>query len=176
MPSLRAALLLPAALVALGALNPAQAGGGGPRPAPAATCRDGYVRPDFTALKAQLARARAQWNAGRPASYTYDLRQIAAPILFPDTRVTVQAGRVTRTDLLPGQQGEPNQLAAQTIEARFDDLFQTLQFQSRAACPDVQLSFDPALGYPTRLYSGMGDNGIADGFGEWSIRNFTPLK
>ena len=70
MPPLRAALLLPAALVALGALNPAQAGGGGPRPAPAATCRDGYVRPDFTALKAQLTRARAQWNARRPASYT----------------------------------------------------------------------------------------------------------
>ncbi|MCD0166941.1 DUF6174 domain-containing protein, partial [Deinococcus sp. 12RED42] len=124
----------------------------------------------------QLARARAQWNAGRPASYTYDLRQIAAPVLFPETRVTVVGGRVTRTDLLPGQEGEPNQLAAQTIEARFDDLFQTLQRQSRAACPDVQLSFDPALGYPTRLYSGMGDGGIADGFGEWTIRNFTPLK
>lgn len=176
MPPLRASLLLPATLVALSALTPAHAGGGGPRPAPAVTCRDGYVRPDFTALKAQLSRARARWNAQRPDSYTYDLRQIAAPVLFPETRVTVVGGRVTRTDLLPGQEGEPNHLAPQTIEARFDDLFQTLQLQSRAACPDVQLSFDPALGYPTRVYSGMGDNGIADGFGEWSIRNFTPLK
>ncbi|MFC6748702.1 hypothetical protein [Deinococcus aquaticus] len=107
MSPLRAALLIPAALVALSALNTAQAGGGGPRPAPVATCRDGYVRPDFTALKAQLSRARTQWNVQRPASYTYDLRQIAAPVLFPETRVTVVGGRVTRTDLLPGQEGNP---------------------------------------------------------------------
>lgn len=64
-------------------------------------CRAGYVRPDFRALNAQLTQARALWASQRPANYTYDVNQIAAPVLFPGTRVTIRGGRVTGATLAP---------------------------------------------------------------------------
>ncbi|GGL04805.1 DUF6174 domain-containing protein [Deinococcus radiotolerans] len=157
----------------------ALAGGGQTPPTGAPTtapfgCRAGYVRPDFAALNAQLNRARTLWAAQHPASYTYDVDQIAAPVLFPGTRVTVQAGRVTGTALAPGQEGTVNPtLAGRTVDARFTDMAATLNAQAKAPCPLVEQSFDPQLGYPTRFASGLGDAGIADGFGEWRITNFT---
>ncbi|WP_343759843.1 DUF6174 domain-containing protein [Deinococcus depolymerans] len=157
----------------------ALAGGGhGPRTGAPTTapfgCRAGYVRPDFRALNAQLTRARALWDRQRPANYTYDVNQIAAPVLFPGTRVTVSGGRVTRTALVPGQTGTVNPaLAARTMDARFTEMAATLKAQAKAPCPVVRQSFDPAYGYPTRFASGLGDEGIMDGFGEWTIRTFT---
>jgi len=162
-----------AALLALATLSvtPAHAGGGGAPVLPRA-CRDGYVRPDFAALTRQLQAAQARWTAAAVRDYTYDVHQIAAPVLFPDTRVTVRAGRAVTTAILPGQEGAPNPLALRTIEARFDDLARTLAARRMTPCPEVRISFDPRLGYPTHLYSGMGDAGIMDGFGEWTLTKF----
>jgi hypothetical protein len=153
-------------------------GGSGPRTGAPTTapfgCRAGYVRPDFKALNAQLTQARALWASQRPANYTYDVNQIAAPVLFPGTRVTIRGGRVTRTALVPGQEGTVNPaLSARTMDARFDEMAATLKAQAKAPCPIVRQTFDPALGYPTRFASGLGDEGIMDGFGEWNISNFT---
>ncbi|MVN85330.1 hypothetical protein GO986_00935 [Deinococcus sp. HMF7620] len=154
----------------------AQAGGaGGPVPA-SGVCRPGYVRPDFVALNRQLRQARTLWQAQGLKTYRYDVRQVAAPVLFPTTRVTVRGGQVTGTALAPGESGEPSPLARLTLEGRFDTVAQILREQARARCPDVRVSYDPALGFPVLLYSGLGDGGIADGFGEWTVTNFTPLQ
>lgn len=163
------------------ALGSAALAGGGTAPLNPASqttapfgCRAGYVRPDFRALTAQLTQARALWASRRPANYTYDVNQIAAPVLFPGTRVTVSGGRVTRTALAPGQEGTVNPaLSARTMDARFDEMAATLKAQAKAPCPIVRQTFDSAYGYPTRFASGLGDEGIMDGFGEWTISNFT---
>ncbi|UBV41840.1 DUF6174 domain-containing protein [Deinococcus taeanensis] len=164
-------------MLTLSALTPAAHAGGADAPVQGATfgCRPGYVRPDFRALNAQLTQARARWAAQGLRDYRYDLKQIAAPVLFPGTRVTVQAGRVTGVALTPGAQGAHSPLAARTMEARFAEMAATLTAQN-AACPLVQQSFDPVLGYPTRFASGLGDAGLADGFGEWRLTSFTPLR
>lgn len=166
------------ALAALSLTSAVAGGGGAPagQPPLPRTCRDGYVRPDLAALSRDLQAARARWTASGVTSYTYDLRQIAAPVLFPDTRVTVRAGRAVSTAILRGQEGTPNPLARQTMEQRFDDIARTLAFQRGRACPEVRVSFDPQRGYPTHLYSGLGDAGIMDGFGEWTVTNFTPTR
>lgn len=172
---------VPATLLALATLilATAQAGGAGTPTGMVALpqgCREGYARPDFTALNRELVAARARWRAAAPGSYRYDLHQIAAPVLFPDTRVTVVNGRVTSTERLPGQEGAPNPLARRTVDARFSDISRTLAAQRTGRCPEVQVTYDPKLGYPTRLYSGLGDAGIMDGFGEWTVTNFTPTR
>lgn len=166
---------LSVSLLALTLAAPAFAGGaGGPAVTPLnTTCRADYVRPDFTALSRQLQAARARWAATGVRSYRYDVRQVAAPVLFPETRVTVTNGRVTSAVLKPGEAGEPNRLARQTVEQRFAAIAQTLAYQRPNRCPEVRVSYDPARGYPTALYSGMGDGGIADGYGEWTVTNFT---
>ncbi|GHF56526.1 hypothetical protein HNQ07_003667 [Deinococcus metalli] len=173
--SIRAAL----ALLAVLSVTAAHAGGadapGGVTVLPRA-CRDGYVRPDFAALTRQLRAARARWAAAGVRDYTYDLHQIAAPVLFPDTRVSVRAGRAVSSAILPGQEGAPNQLARKTVEERFDDIARTLSLRRAAPCPEVRVSFDPRSGYPTHFYSGLGDAGIMDGFGEWTLTRLTPTR
>lgn len=167
------------ALLALAALSstPALAGGGQPGvTALPQGCRADYVRPDFAALSRQLQAARARWAAQGPRSYTYDVHQIAAPVLFGDMRVTVRAGRAVAADPMPGQEAGPNPLALRSMEQRFGDIAQTLAYQRTTRCPDVQVAYDGKLGHPTRLYSGRGDNGIADGFGEWTLSRFTVLR
>lgn len=165
-------------VLTLSALTTAAHAGGADAPVQGAPfgCRPGYVRPDFRALNAQLTQARARWAAQGLRDYRYDLNQIAAPVLFPGTRVTVQAGRVTGVALTLGAQGAPSPLAARTMEARFAEMAATLTAQRNTPCPLVQQSFDPVLGYPTRFASGLGDAGLADGFGEWRLTSFAPLR
>ncbi|MFC4426162.1 DUF6174 domain-containing protein [Deinococcus navajonensis] len=177
----RQAALLVLTALSLGA--PAAAGGAGPPPVappethvPLSGCRPGYVRPDFAALGRKLQTARARWAASGPGNYSYEIRQIAAPVLLPETRVIVTRGQVTRAEVLPGEAGMPSPLSRQSVEQRFRSIEQTLIRQRNTRCPEIQLSFDAALGYPTRFYSGLGDAGIADGFGEWTLKNFRPLR
>lgn len=170
-------------LTALSLAAPAVAGGAGqPSAAPPEPtgslpgCRPGYVRPDLAALGRALQTARVRWAASGPRSYSYEIHQIAAPVVLPDTRVTVIRGRVTRAEVLPDQAAGPSSLSRQSVEQRFGDIKQTLARQRHARCLDVQLSFDATLGYPKHFYSGMGDAGIADGFGEWTVGNFKVLR
>lgn len=171
--------LLLLALTALTLTSAAHAGGGGAptgvRP-PAQGCRPDYVRPDFAALTRQLQLARARWAATGIRDYTYDVHQIAAPVLFPDTRVTVVNGRAVGSAVKPGQEGDPTPLSLKTVEGRFDDIASTLAYRRGTRCPEVTIRYDPQRGYPTYLYSGMGDAGIMDGFGEWTVSNFTPTR
>ncbi|WP_221088191.1 DUF6174 domain-containing protein [Deinococcus aquaedulcis] len=154
---------------------PAQAGGAGaPRPS-VVGCRPGYVRPNFATLNRELAQARAIWAAQGLTRYRYEVRQVAAPVLLSATQVMVRDGAVVALNLLPGEAGQPNPLARLTVEGRFDSLAQTLRYQATLPCPEVRIRYDPALGFPVYLYSGQGDGGVADGFGEWTVSGFTPL-
>jgi len=157
-----------------------QAGGaGGPRPAAvpgaSAGCVPGYVRPDFARLERELAAARARWTAARVRDYRYDFRQIAAPVLFPTVRVTVRGGVVQGVALVAGQTGEPSPQARATVEGRFTQIAQALAFQRSQPCPAVEVTYDRANGYPTRLYTAPRDLNVADGDGEWTVTNFTRL-
>ncbi|PTA68138.1 DUF6174 domain-containing protein [Deinococcus arcticus] len=168
---LRAALLTLTVCASLAAPLAQAGGAGAPQPA-VPGCRPGYVRPDFAALNRQLAQARARWAAQGLTRYRYEIRQVAAPVLLPATQVTVKDGAVLAA---PVQPGPVNTLARLTVEGRFASLAQTLQYQATTPCPEVQVRYDAALGFPVYLYSGRGDNGIADGYGEWTVSAFTPL-
>lgn len=143
---------------------------------PPQTCRPGYARPDFALLNRELRAARARWVATGWRDYTYDVHQIAAPVLFPDTRVTVLGGRAVKSEALPGSQGDPTPLSRQSMEERFGDVARTLAYRRSTRCPEVKVRYDPQAGYPIFLYSGMGDAGIMDGFGEWTVSNVAPTR
>jgi len=132
-----------------------------------------YTRPDFAALERDLAAARARWSAAKVRDYSYDFAQVAAPVLFPTVRVTVRGGAVSEVILAPDQTGEIGGQAGATVEERFAAIAETLRGQREQPCPDVQVDYDPADGYPTRLYSGSREENIADGWGEWRVTNFS---
>ncbi|EYB67967.1 hypothetical protein DEIPH_ctg030orf0003 [Deinococcus phoenicis] len=177
---LRSLLLVPA-LCALSACTPAQMGQQAPQTttdtsvplSSGGPCAPGYTRPDFAALERDLTAARARWTAAGVRDYSYDFAQIAAPVAFPDVRVTVRGGAVQGVTLKAGQTGEPGGQARATVEDRFAAIAQTLRGQQGQKCPVVETEYDPRDGHPTRLYSGSREVNLADGWGEWRIMNFT---
>ncbi|MPY66939.1 hypothetical protein F8S09_09580 [Deinococcus sp. SDU3-2] len=150
----------------------AGAGGGG-APPPQAVCAPGYVRPDFAALRRELASARTRWALAGIRDYAYDFTEVAAPVLFPAVRVSVRQRQVQAVAVAAGQQGEPGPNAWGTVEDRFAAVASLLADGRSRPCPVVETDYDPQLGHPTRLYSGSGEANIADGWGEWRITNFT---
>lgn len=161
------ALLLALCLPAVG---PSAAAGGAEPVTVLTGCRPDYVRPDYPALRAQLRAAQARWVRAGPRSYTYDLRRVAAPVLFPELRVTVRAGRVAGSRVLG--EGEPasGALGPVPVEQLFAEVARAITYQSAQPCGELQVSFDRALGYPTRLYNGNGAANIADGWAEVTVK------
>ncbi|GGK22297.1 hypothetical protein GCM10008955_14760 [Deinococcus malanensis] len=126
-------------------------------------------------LNRQLQAAQAKWAAAGLRNYTYDLRQLAAPVLFPEVRITVRNSRRTSLKPVQGDVMVALPMTAGPMEERFATVRQTLRAQQQTRCPDLKLRFDPALGYPTLVYSGTAEANVADGYGEWSIRRLLPL-
>jgi len=157
----------------LGMVAGSAGAGGGGAPPPQGVCAPGYVRPDFAALRQELASARTRWALAGIRDYAYDLTEVAAPVLFPTVRVSVRQHQVQALALAAGQQGEPGPNARGTVEDRFAAVASLLADQRSRPCPLVEAEYDPQAGYPTRLYSGSGEANIADGWGEWRITNFS---
>lgn len=143
-----------------------------PQAQPAVACAEGYTRPDFARLKADLSAARTRWQAAAISDYAYDFAQYSLPVRFPTVRVTVSGGAVQRVALKAGQEGEPSAQARATVEGLFQNIADALAYQRGQPCPAVETDYDAQNGHPTRLYSGIKEANSADGEGEWNVTGF----
>ncbi|THF68443.1 hypothetical protein E7T06_16590 [Deinococcus sp. Arct2-2] len=138
----------------------------------AVACAEGYMRPDFDRLQADLSAARTRWQAAAISSYAYDFAQYSLPVRFPAVRVTVSGGAVQSVALKAGEEGEPSAQARATVEDLFQNIADALAYQRGQPCPAVETDYDAQDGHPTRLYSGIKEANSADGEGEWNVTGF----
>ena len=138
-------------------------------------CRSDYSQPNFAALQRDLSAARARWQTAGIQDYRYDFTQFAAPVGFPPLRVTVMDGVVTKTENLddPAELLPPN--SGITVQGRFDSIASSITSAQSGKCQELTVTYDAADGHPLKLLGGTALRGIADGFGQWEISNFTPL-
>ncbi len=100
----------------------------------------------------ELAQAQARWTQAGLLDYQMEVRlgcfcQAALPGF---SRLTVQAGQVVAADpLTPTPGAEDIPLAAWPTVAGVFDLIESASHQSDYT--EIEVQYDPALGYPTRL-------------------------
>ena len=138
-------------------------------------CRSDYSRPDFAALQRDLSAARARWQTAGIQNYRYDFTQFAAPVSFPPIRVTVMGSVVTNTEIVDDSAAPPPTNPGNTVLERFNIIASSFALAQTGKCQQLSVTYDASDGHPLNLSSGSAERGIADGFGEWTITNFTRL-
>ncbi len=102
------------------------------------------------AERARLAQARSRWRAAAISDYRYELRRVCfcPPDLVGPFALTVRGGALSSVvDLGTGMAVSPTPRRHPTIEELFDEIDAALDRD-----PDrIEIDYDPALGYPTRI-------------------------
>lgn len=134
-------------------------------------CQPGFVQPSAAALTRELNAARARWAASGIRTYRYTFSQVAAPVRFPATEVTVSAGRV-----LSARPTEPGEASAQARRASVEGLFtfieQSVAYARTEPCTEIRVTYARA-GYPLTWSTEPRRLNIADGNGFWAVTGFT---
>jgi Family of unknown function (DUF6174) len=139
-------------------------------------CVDGYKRPDYPALQAQVRQNKALWVSKNIKSYEYTLEYLSFGPQLP-IRVTVRAGTVTQAKVIPnpqrpdGSDFTPSDLQTLTMEAHFASLERSVT--SPGDCDSQTLQFDATYGFPSETNSAILERNLADGFGGMKITAFT---
>jgi Family of unknown function (DUF6174) len=139
-------------------------------------CTPGYVRSDFSALQAQVRQNKTLWLGKGIKSYEYTVTSGGFAQTAP-LRVTVKGGVVTQVKAVPDPQ-RPNQyeyipsdLQTLTTESRFTELERSVT--SPGDCDTAKLEFDATYGFPKSGFFADNTSGLADGFGGFTISDFT---
>lgn len=159
------------------------AGGAGPRliptlptlpgaqPVSGSRCVPGFVQPSPAALARDLAAARRRWSASGIRAYSFDFDQIAQPVRFPRTRITVGVGgKVSLTESVPG--GASPYAATATVEKLFEFVQQGVAYARREPCSELGVRY-AREGYPLSYASELRLVNIADGGASFTVSRFT---
>ena len=125
----------------------------------------------ITGSESERDRAHARWTSQRPAAYDYTMRLSC----FCGSEVTRPVVIVVRGDLVESRTYADNGAAVPAqyniVFPTIDGLFDTIQkaFDQRAARVDV--SYDPALGYPVSIALDGATN-VADDESSYTLSNF----
>jgi hypothetical protein len=99
-----------------------------------------------------LATARDRWAKQAPAAYRFQWKRgcECPPEVFRQVEITVASGQITSAVYVDDHSPVPDQFRStlRTIDGVFDDI--QMAIHQRAA--EIQLSFDPVLGYPTSVF------------------------
>lgn len=136
-------------------------------------CREGYVRPNYPKLRAEYRTNIAKWKALNPRDYTFEYHQFAAPVMYPVTIVTIQGGLFKSAVVKAGETGTPSPTARYTMARRFLATWAAIVQGEKQPCGELEISYDARYGFPNRVYTGIASKFIADGNGEWQIKNFS---
>ena len=153
-------------------------GAGGPAASPSAGCVPGFVQPSPAALSRTLASAQARWKASGVRSYSFDFEQIAQPVRYPKTRITVSGGRVLSAVPL-----EPGTVSPQTARLSVEGLFlairQAIAYARTSPCTELKIRYAPngsPVSFASQLQTPDTANGMADGGASWTVSKFRRLK
>lgn len=151
-------------------------GTGGPPPGVTVLggCVPGFVQPSPDRLDRQLSMAQTRWKASGIQAYSFDFDQIAQPVRFALTRITVQPGDQLNAAT---PDGSPPSSVAQTATVRglFGNIAQSIAFARRQPCVELKVSYAPD-GHPISLSLEQRNRNIADGGASWTVSNFKRLK
>lgn len=124
-----------------------------------------------------LNAAEARWKSRAFTDYSYEIRVdcFCTPEMTRWTRVFVRGGQVTDVQhVVPDPQFPITML---TLWHPIDTLFVVIRrsaAERNSYLEDVDVAFDPALGYPTRIELRAKSN-VADGGALYSLRDVRPL-
>ena len=140
------------------ALNSSALAGGASGPSIPGGCVSSFVQPSPAALSRAVAAAQAHWKASGVRSYSFDFEQIAQPVRFPKTRITVSDGRVLSAVPL-----EPGTVSPQTARSSVEGLFlairQDIAYARTSPCTELKISYAPngsPVSFASRDYSAGG--------------------
>jgi len=160
------------------ALNSSALAGGASGPSIPGGCVSSFVQPSPAALSRAVAAAQAHWKASGVRSYSFDFEQIAQPVRFPKTRITVSDGRVLSAVPL-----EPGTVSPQTARSSVEGLFlairQDIAYARTSPCTELKISYAPngsPVSFASQLQTPDTANGMADGGASWTVSNFKRLK
>jgi hypothetical protein len=144
-------------------------------------CVAGYSKPDWAALKTQLAQQKQLWIGKNLKTYAYSVRELNfTPVNFP-LRVTVKDGSVVTVVpvLAPGQSGalwtEPADKSGYLMERQFTRLETNLSGVETQTCPIVVVKYDTTYGFPQQqFYDTAAERAFSDSDVTLTISDFTP--
>jgi hypothetical protein len=110
--------------------------------------------------------ARTTWQQARIASYTFEYRALGFRPHF-HAIITVQDGVPTTADVIDG--GGIGSPTSPEYYPTVDGLFEEVENTLANPNDTTSVSYDPELGYPTRLWSESGE----EGFG-FEVLSLTP--
>ena len=125
----------------------------------------------ITGAESDFERAHVRWSSRRPAAYDYTMRLSC----FCGSEVTRPVVIVVRGNLVESRtyadNGAPVPAQYDIVFPTIDGLFDTIQkaFDQRAARVDV--SYDPAMGYPVSIALDGATN-VADDESSYTLSNF----
>lgn len=164
------------AFVLFALTSSALAGGAGGPPAAApssAGCVAGFVQPAPSALGRALASAQTRWKAAGLRTYSFDFEQIAQPVRYPKTHVTVSAGQVSAR---PVEEGDASAFAEKaSVEELFGFIRQGIAFARTSPCTELKVTYAPdghPLSFASQLQTPSTVNGRADGGASWTVSDF----
>lgn len=124
-----------------------------------------------------LTAAEARWKARSFADYSYEIRVscYCPPEMSQWTRVSVRGGQVT--DAQPVESDPPFPITTLGLWTPIDTLFAVIRrsaADNTTYLEDVDVEFDRALGFPTRIELRAKKN-VADGGASYFLRDVRPL-
>jgi Family of unknown function (DUF6174) len=137
-------------------------------------CVPGFVQPSPAALERQLRAARARWAASGIQSYRFDFDQIAQPVRFARTSITVLPGERLKAVTTDRSPASTTALGA-TMRGLFDNIQQSVAFVRRQPCAELKVSYAQD-GHPLSLSLEQRNINIADGGASWTVSSFRRLK
>ena len=133
-------------------------------------CVPGFKQPSPAALTRDLAAAKARWTASGIRAYSFDFEQIAQPVLFPRTHITVSAdGNVSLAESVPGTASP--YAATATVEKLFEFVQQGIAYARREPCAELKVRYAPD-GHPLSYASELRLVNIADGGASFTVSRF----
>jgi hypothetical protein len=110
---------------------------------------DGRATDDRTATRAAFEQARGRWTSLGISDYEYAFARscFCAPDYRAPVRIRVREGRIV--EVRSAQTGQPRPSEGYPT---VDELFARLQDALDANAQNIQATYDPGRGYPTRFY------------------------
>jgi Family of unknown function (DUF6174) len=142
-------------------------------------CVSGYSRPDFGALRTQVAQQKQIWASKNLKTYAYTMQYDGEVAINFPLRITVLNGNVTSVIaiLRPGQPKngwvEPTDKSGYSMEQQFVNLETSLNSSEKEICAVFSASYDLVFAYPKGYGGGSAEINLADGIGGLSIFDFT---
>ena len=138
-------------------------------------CTSGYQRPNISALTADLTAARQRWKTANIQDYSYTFSQSNFFTAGSKFRITVRNGGPASVERIGGDPSSSALITGETVDELFSDTARAINKVATTNCIEIDFTYDSIDGHLTSSGYSNWTQGLEDGFGSWSISDFTRL-